>query len=305
MKKNGFLHSLRYMITFLAILNLILLFGFHYEIPTAMKDKLLHKNNQKENLYAEKDKEEQPEELAVLNITLETDTLEYDGSSALDLLSGVTVTDKNGDTLDLDIYSSIQSTDDANTKIITYSVRDEEGNEAAANRKLILNHYSGPSITIGQPYPEILDVELDHILETFLSDNLLNANDGYGKNITNAIKCSYKIADRKATRVDVTFTITNHFDDKVTKTTTIPISRTKPLIVLNTTSVTIKKGEPIDPRSYIESASNEEGDDLISRIEIEGDVNTAVAGSYTITYTLTDRDRESADPVMVKVTVEE
>ena len=305
MEKKSIIPIIRTIIITLAILNLILLFGFQYEMPSAVKDKLSNRSGQNQDLYKNGDTDAQPDTSAALEIRLESDTLTYDGSAALDLLSGVTVVDKDENPVDLDIYSSIKSTEDSNTKIITYSVRDEEGREATAERTLALSNYNGPTLTIGQPYPEILDVELNHILETFHNDNLLKANDGYGKDITSAIQYSYKIADNKARNVDITFTITNHFDDKVSETITVPIGRTKPLIVLNKTSVTIKKGETLDPLSYVESATNEEGEDLVSLIQLDGDVNTAAAGTYTITYTLKDSDQEEADPVKVTVVVEE
>lgn len=304
MKTNHYITIIKYGLTAIALINLILLFVFHYEIPSGIKDKLLNRNKHTEELYFNSNTKE-PDAHDLLNIILDTETLTYDGTAALDLLSGVAVTDKNGDPVELDIYSSIQGTDDPNKKIITYSVRDEEGNEAIAERELLLHNYYGPALSVSQPFPEITDVELDHILEIFLEKNLLSANDGYDKNITSAIQCSYKVADEKARKVDITFTVTNHFKDKVTETITAPISRTKPLIVLADTSVTIKKGESIDPLSYVVSATNEEGQDLISKIKLDGDVNTAAAGNYTITYTLTDSDQEQADPVELTVVVEE
>lgn len=305
MKTNALFNILKYGLTILAVINLILLFGFCYEIPDAIKDKFFTQTPLEKDLYADSTPVEQPEEDAAYQFLFEPKTLIYDGTNTLDLLSGVTLTDRDGAPAELDIYSTIQSTEDSNVKLITYSVKDEEGKEAIAERKLVLNNYYGPALSIGQPYPEILDVELDYILERFLNNELLSANDGYGKNITSALQCSYHIADTKARTADITFTVTNHFDDTITKTITVPISRTKPLIVLDKTSVTIKKGESIDPLSYIASATNEEGNDLTSLITIDGTVNTAVADTYTLTYTLTDRDREQADPVTVKVVVEE
>ena len=299
---SGFLNKIKYILTTIAILNLIMLFGFHYEIPNALKDKL-GKNKNTDDLYISK--EEQQADLTPLKLNIETDTLSYDGTDELDLLSGVTVTDGQDNPLELTIYASIQNTDDQTTKTILYSVKDEEGNESSAERKLILNNYYGPALSIGQPYPGILDVELEHILEKFKEANLISANDGYGKNITNAVQMKYEITDDDAKEVKITFMVTNHFEDKTSQSVTVPITRTKPLIVLSKKEVTIAKGEQVDPLSYVTSATNEEGEDLTSMIQVDSDLNISTPGEYTITYTLTDSDREQADAVKLSVTVEE
>ena len=301
MKHSGFLHFFKYTLTILAVLNLVLLFGFRYELPAVIKDKFSGRNP-KDELYLPK--EDIKEEKAP-NLTMEDDTLYYDGAEALNLLSGIRVTDENNQPLELTIYATLKSTDETNTKIVLYTVRDEAGNEASAERTLVLSNYTGPSISVGQPYPEIFDVELGHILETFKEANLLNANDGYGKNITDSIQCKYEITNDSASEVKITFSIKNHFEDTATQSITVPISRTKPLIVLKQTSVTLAKSEHFDPMEYVESATNEEAQDLTSLIQMEGNVNTSEAGNYTVTYTLTDSDREPADPVVLKVTVEE
>lgn len=304
MNTNKIFNIVKYTLVTIAAINLVLLFGFRYELPDSVKNKFFKGTYDKENLYVDKDESADNKEASLI-LSFDTDNLQYDGTSDFNLLSGVTLTDKDGNPVELDIYSTIESTEDSNIKLITYSVKDENGNEATAERTLTLHNYSGPTLSVRQPYPEIFDVELDRILDTFLAGNLLSATDGYSKNITNAIQCSYRIADDDATTVEITFTITNHFDDTISKTIMAPISRTKPLIVLKSTSVTIKKGETIDPLSFIESATNEEGHDLTSLITINSSADSSDTGNYTLTYTLTDTDQEQADPVSLKVTVTE
>lgn len=299
MKHSGLTNFFKYFLTFLAIVNLILLFGFRYEIPEEIKNRFFDNKAEETPLYSPQ------EEQDAVNLSFDSEVLYYDGSQSLDLLDGISITDKDGEPLELTAYSTIRNTDDQNTKIVTYTVKDEENNEAYAERKLVLHNYYGPALTIGQPYPEIFDIELNHILETFQSAEVLSANDGYGKNITDSIECSYKIEDDKAREVKITFKVTNHFHDTVSETIKVPISRTKPLIVLTDSSVTIEKDEAFNALEYVASATNEEGQNLTSRIKTTGEVDTGKAGTYSISYTLTDSDLEQADTVKLSVTVKE
>ncbi len=304
MKNPIFLNSIKYLLTTLAVINLILLFGFHYEIPTAIKDKFFKEKTQ-ESYFSTEEKEAAGELTDAVNFRLEMDTLNYDGTESLNLLEGVTVVDKKGNPLELTVYSSIKGTDDQTKKIVTYTAKDEEGNSASIERNLILNNYYGPALTIGTPYPVIYDTTLKNIPQTFKESGILSANDGYGKNITDSIQCSYEVSNDGATEVTVTCSVTNHFDDTVTEKVTIPLTRTQPLILLKESSIKIKQGESFDALSYVKSATNEQSENLTHLIRTEGVVDTNTAGTYEITYKLTDRDLERADDVVLSVTVEE
>ena len=241
MKHSGPIHFFKYFLTFLAIVNLILLFGFRYELPEAIKKRFFSEPVQEESLYAPA----APSNL--INLSFENEVLYYDGSQPLDLLLGTNVTDQDGNPVDRAVYAMLHGTEDQTVKIVTYTVKDEEGNEASAERKLELHNYYGPVLTIAQPYPEIFDIELNQILSTFQSAGILSANDGYGRDITDSVECTYKIDDDKAKEATITFKVTNHFHDSISESITVPITRTKPLIVLTDTSVTIQKNETFMP----------------------------------------------------------
>lgn len=300
MKRSSFLTVIKYILAIAALINLILLFGFHYQIPASIKHRFF-KEEEIKITHTSKDTKKKE----ALNLHFASDILSYDGSASLNLLDGVTVTDKLDQPLDLTIYASIKSTEESTKKIITYTVKDEDGNSASADRTLLLKNYYGPVLTIGQPYPAIYDNELSYIAATFLDNDLLSANDGYGKNITDSIECDYTVTNDTATEAAITFTVTNHFDDKVSETITLPITRTKPLILLKEEAVTISVGESFDPLSHVQSATSERGDNLLNLIKTEGQVDTSTPGTYEITYTLTNRDRKQADPVKLAVTVKE
>lgn len=300
MKNSGFLNFLKYFLTIAALINLVLLFAFHYQVPASIKNKFL-KETIRPGSSISKDKAS----TEALHILFESDLLAYDGTASLNLLEGVTVTDKDDNPVDLTVYATIKSTEESTKKTITYSVQDENGNSASAERPLLLKNYYGPALTVSQPYPTIYDTELKYISTTFADSELLSANDGYGKNITDSIECSYEVTNDTATEVQITFTVTNHFDDKVSEAITLPITRTKPLILLKKETVTLQVGDSFEPLSYVRSATNEEGENLVSLIQTNGQVDTSTPGNYEISYSLTDRDQEKADPVVLLVTVKE
>lgn len=300
MNKNKFLNRLKYILTTIALINLVLLFGFHYEIPSIIQDKFFPDQHSANSTASSKNSEDQ-----TLQIHFDSDFLSYDGSDTLDLLEGVTVTDRKGNPLDLTLYATIESTQESTKKTITYTTSDEEGHRASADRTLLLKNYYGPVLAIGQPYPTVYDTELQFISTTFADSGLLSANDGYGMNITDSIQCDYTVTNDIATEVSVTFSVTNHFGDTASETISLPIARTKPLILLKEEAATLQVSEYFDPLSYVASATNEEGEDLTRLIKTEGTADTSTPGVYEIRYTLTDRDREKADPVTLLLTVKE
>lgn len=297
MKNTAPFGFLKKLLTFLAIVNLILLFGFHYEIPSFIKNKF----------FAAEETIQKPEEKApALTITFEPEVLHYDGSKSLNLEEGVTITNEKGENVEASLYSTIKNAEEKGKKLITYTAKDEAtGLSTMAERTLILENYEGPALSIKEPYPDIYDVELKYIADTFAEGDLITATDGYEKDIHDAVTCTYLVTNDIATEVKITFSVTNHFNDTVSKTLTLPILRTKPLILLSDTSITLKKGSAFDPMTYVVSAINEEGEDLKGIITTEGEVNLAEAGTYRVSYTLTDSDREQADPVILSVTVKE
>lgn len=296
MNQGKLFHRLKYILTAAACINLVLLFVFHYELPSFLKHKLTQSQEQKQasSTVASKD---------TLTVQFETDELTYKGSGSLNLTKGVTVLDENGVEVKATLYSEIKDGNSKSQKIIQYVAEDSYGNTGTASRTLVLKSYDGPSIQISDDHPSIDDTELKSLSSIFKDSNALAADDGYGNDITSSIEASYTIEDMEAQEIKITFKVTNLFNDSASKSITIPLHRTKPLIVLSKEAIHLDLGTTFLATSYIASATDEDGNDISTAVYTEGDIDTGNAGTYRITYKLTDANGNEADPVSLKITV--
>ncbi len=113
-----------------------------------------------------------------------------------------------------------------------------------------------------------------------------DAEDGY---ISASITIDNPVNTFKAGTYKVTYTVTDRHGAMATATRTVVVRpNAKPVItILGKKTVIIKLGE-----TYIDSgatARDVEDGDLTALIVTTGTVNTAVAGTYTVTYTVTDK----------------
>ena len=107
----------------------------------------------------------------------------------------------------------------------------------------------------------------------------------------------------EAKEIKITFKTTNMFGDTASKSLTIPLHRTGPLIVLSKESIHLELGTTFLPTSYITSATDEDGNDISTAVYTEGDIDTNTPGTYRIIYKLTDAEGNEAEPVSLKITV--
>ena len=269
----------------LAVINLILLFVFQYELPSFFQHKL------DEHREATSSTASTTQVDSSLNIHFPEEDFIYDGNEDLNLTNGVTITDGTGAIVEAELYASVSAGDNSDQKIVTYTASDTQGNTVTATRTLTLQNYKGPSITIKPDTLTITDTQLNEILTIFQGNGAVQAFDGFDKDITSALTSSYKFTNDTASEIEVTFSVTNMFEESAEESIVLPIKRTKPLIVMNQTSVTVPRSGSFDPISYVASATNEDGKDLRDKITLEGEVDLQTAGTYTLTYTLQDTDR--------------
>lgn len=79
-----------------------------------------------------------------------------------------------------------------------------------------------------------------------------------------------------------------------------------PKLYLNTYEVTVKAGNDLDKTSYIKEMTDDADsqESLFNQIEIDGDVDTAVPGDYTLTYHVTDSDGNRSNAAVLTVHVQ-
>lgn len=296
MDRQKVFRILKYVATTAAALNLILLFVFHYELPSFIR----HKLNKEEEmaLAAGEKKGTEP-----LTIHFDSDTLTYSGKGDLNLTKGVTVTRGNNIEVKASLYSDIKKGESKKQKIITYTAEDAYGNTGTAERILILKKYKGPSIKVAKDHPSIDDTELDSIASIFKESEALTATDGYGNDITSSVETNYTITDLKAHQMKLGFAVTNMFGDTATLILEMELDRTGPLLTLTKESDRLAVGTQFEPTSYIASATDKKGNDISTSVTTEGDIDTSKPGTYLLTYKLTDSQGNEASPVSLKIIV--
>ena len=79
-----------------------------------------------------------------------------------------------------------------------------------------------------------------------------------------------------------------------------------PKLYLNTYEVTVEAGNDLDKTSYIKEMTDDADsqESLFNQIEIDGDVDTAVPGDYTLTYHVTDSDGNKSNAAVLTVHVQ-
>lgn len=297
MNRQKLLHILKYILTTAAAINLILLFVFHYELPSFVQHKLNKRQEKIQTSSAAQSKD-------TLTIHFDSDEIVYSGKGDLNLTKGVTVTKGNNVEVKAELYSEIKAGKNRSTKIITYTAKDAYGNMGTADRTLILKKYKSPSIKITDDYPSIDDTELDSITEIFRDSEAIIALDGYSNNITSSLETMYTITDASATQIQIDFKITNMFGDTATKTLETDLNRTGPLLTLTTDVAKVALGTTFNPVNYIDSATNKAGQDISPLVTTEGDINTRKPGTYVLTYKLTDDEGNEAEARTLKIIVD-
>lgn len=277
-----------------SLINLAALFLFQYQLPTFASKPETSANETSEPVQESTD--------VTYEFQFEMDTLTYDGTSELDLLQGVSIVSSRGDILDTEIFARITTGDSLEQKKIKYSADTSQG-QISASRTLLLKGYQGICITLPD-LPELEESELDNILSHMPTDGTFHVDDGYGNDITNAVSVEYTIDADNPSVVHYVFSVTNLFNDSVSVAKDLLIDNDRPILVLKEKEITISKNSSFQALSFVEKAQDPEGNSLFHRININGDINTSKAGTYTLTYTASTVDGVTSIPQVLTIIVE-
>ena len=314
--KSFFINFLKVLVIVLAVLNLIALFVFDYKIPVFLRP-VISEYIPEESLsnipeflrpvFSEIYPEEVSTEAEVVSenstFQFESDPLIYDGTTTLDLLDGVSVAASDKNISDLDIFVHIKTGSSLTNKIIEYSVNTFEG-QITASRELELKNYSGPTLKIPKTLPEVTEDQLDSILSLMSDDKSFYADDGYGNDISNAVTSEYTIDPNNPSIIHYIFSVTNSFNDTISASADLKIERTRPVILLSTDQVTIRKGDEFNPLEYIVLAEDVDGTSLFEDVIIEGELDLRKPGRYTLSYYVTSYDGTHSLPQTLTVVVQ-
>ena len=215
--------------------------------------------------------------------------LVYDGTSELDLMQGVLVTDEDGNDRTSDARAVLQNTEQLNQKMIYYSLNGYSEKLTDQGRMLLLENYTGPTIQVDSEV-QLTVTQLGNLPGVLAERKQLEADNGYGKEITGQV--SWYREKTAEGEYSIFFTVSNEFGDVATAQCRAYIDGVKDDIVLTLRQeqISISQNEPFVPLDWVLEAEDANGENLIDGVEVEGAVNASVPGNYTITYRLTSLD---------------
>ena len=215
--------------------------------------------------------------------------LVYDGTSELDLMQGVLVTDEDGNDRTSDARAVLQNTEQLNQKMIYYSLNGYSEKLTDQGRMLLLENYTGPTIQVVSEV-QLTVTQLGNLPGVLAERKQLEADNGYGKEITGQV--SWYREKTAEGEYSIFFTVSNEFGDVATAQCRAYIDGVKDDIVLTLRQeqISISQNEPFVPLDWVLEAEDANGENLIDGVEVEGTVNSSVPGNYTITYRLTSLD---------------
>ena len=215
--------------------------------------------------------------------------LVYDGTSELDIMQGVLVTDEDGNDRTSDARAVLQNTEQLNQKMIYYSLNGYSEKLTDQGRMLLLENYTAPTIQVDSEV-QLTVTQLGNLPGVLAERKQLEADNGYGKEITGQV--SWYREKTAEGEYSIFFTVSNEFGDVATAQCRAYIDGVKDDIVLTLRQeqISISQNEPFVPLDWVLEAEDANGENLIDGVEVEGTVNSSVPGNYTITYRLTSLD---------------
>ena len=140
----------------------------------------------------------------------------------------------------------------------------------------------------------------------------VTATDDVDGDVTKSIKVSGAVDTSKAGEYTLTYRVSDKAGNEATATRTVTVEeepvtppaedKTAP-VFSGVSDVTVEFGASFDPLAGVSAKDDVDGD-VTSSIKVEGDVDTSKAGTYTLTYTVSDKAGNTATATRV-VTVKE
>lgn len=165
--------------------------------------------------------------------------------------------------------------------LLRYTVRDSGGNTASAARRLHFGDFDPPVLTLAGAAD--LTLPLDGVF-TEPGYSAWDAKDG---DITRKVRVEKTAGEGQDTEIYV-YTVTDSFGNRATVQRIVRYrDMVAPVITLyGDSTVTLEFGQEFkDP--WASASDNLEGD-ISARIQVSGGVDTGRAGTYTLTYTVSD-----------------
>ena len=217
---------------------------------------------------------------------------------AFNLMDSVKAVDVNGNTVSVSVSSDKElnlDTEQDTTYVITYSATDSRGRKTEktinltvkGNKAPVIEGVKNHTLKVGDSFDPKAGVTVkdeDENIELVVESNV-------NTNIPGVYKVIYKATDsgNKTTIVESSVVV----NPKMTTLNKIP--------VINAQDRIVQLGEKFDPLEGVTATDEEDGDLTKSIKVIKNDVNTDVAGDYTVVFSVTDKQGATAIHEMLVV----
>ena len=203
----------------------------------------------------------------------------------VDFMRGVTAVDEDGINVTNKLNSSVISED--NKKFVVYSINDTKYDLQNFKRRLIIQNYKLPTIKVRKSSYTCDINEIDEYIKTLIADGQITGDDGLGNDISSGIyrdKTSVQIT--KAGTYDVPLVLNNVFNDEARQEVRLKVTGKlySIKVKLTTETTTIRKSSRFVPNSYIASAVDSEGNDVMNQIIYRSEVDINMEGRYKVYY---------------------
>ncbi|MDI3236409.1 DUF5011 domain-containing protein [Exiguobacterium antarcticum] len=206
----------------------------------------------------------------------------YIGSS-FNALTGVTAKD-NADgiiTKNIKVSGTVNIKKTGTYKLI-YTVLDKAKNKTTVTRTITVKKDTAKPSIAGVANKKI------YINSSFNTLTGVTAKDNVDGNITKNIKVSGTVNTKKSGIYKLTYTVSDKAKNKTVVTRTITIIDNIKPIISGVTDVQINLGDKFNALAGISASDNNDGD-LTPAIRVVGSVNVNKAGTYPLTYSITDQ----------------
>ncbi len=276
--------ALRFLIALAAVLNLVALFVFHYELPSWLR--------QAESPTFQPAAATEPPAVSE-KLSIPVIPVNYSGEAELDELIMGDVYLMGSDRQPVDdavIRYEILPGESRRKKIIRYTTTLESGETLTEDRDMNLTtRYTGPTITLLGALPDIDPANEDRYLGRLLDKNVFRADDGFGNDMTEQVTIEFSGLSDENPNAEMTLRLENQIHDAYEKTLTVDVYEyTGVVLTLSDYDITLRVGDEFDPRDYIAVAHDTEGYDLTESVVTDGAVDTDQAGEYEIWYWVAD-----------------
>ena len=165
--------------------------------------------------------------------------------------------------------------------------------------------YAGPSITLDSELPSVTTDDLYSIVQVLADLGKLSADDGYGNDLTDAVRADCIPEEGEDSSYSVVFSVINDLGDSAEASAVLEVTPGNlPVLLLTEDRTILSVGDEFNYLTYIRAARDVDGASLSDLIRLDGSVDTAEAGEYTLTYSVKSKATDGVAEAVLVVTVQ-